>query len=44
MEHVAEVLSSSWKRGSEPPLVSSIRQLVLDLGKAAKGAHNRKVV
>jgi len=36
MEHIAELLSSNWRPGSQPPLVDSVRQLVLDLGKAAK--------
>jgi Fungal specific transcription factor domain len=36
MEHISDLLSSNWKRGSQPPLVDSVRQLVLDLGKAAK--------
>jgi hypothetical protein len=36
MEHIADLLSSNWKRGSQPPLVDSVHRLVLDLGKAAK--------
>jgi Fungal specific transcription factor domain len=36
MEHIAELLSSNWRPGSQPPLVDSVRRLVLDLGKAAK--------
>lgn len=36
MEHIADLLSSNWRRGSQPLLVDSVRQLVLDLGKAAK--------
>jgi Fungal specific transcription factor domain len=36
MEHVADILSRNWKKGSQPPLVDSVRQLVLDLGKAAR--------
>jgi hypothetical protein len=36
MEHIADLLTSNWKRGSQPPLVDSVCQLVLDLGKAAK--------
>lgn len=36
MEHIAELLNSNWKRGSQPPLVDSVRQLVLDLGTAAR--------
>jgi Fungal specific transcription factor domain len=36
MEHISDLLSSNWKRGSQPPLVDSVRQLVMDLGKAAK--------
>lgn len=36
MEHVADLLGSNWRPGSQPPLVDSVRQLVLDLGKAAK--------
>lgn len=36
MEHVADLLSSNWKSGSQPLLVDNVRKLMLDLGKAAK--------
>ena len=36
MKHIAELLTSNWKRGSQPPLVDSVRQLMLDLGKSAR--------
>lgn len=36
MNHIADLLDSNWKRGSQPPLVDSVRQLVLDLGTAAR--------
>jgi hypothetical protein len=33
MEHIADLLTSNWKRGSQPPLVSSVCQLVLTLAR-----------
>lgn len=36
MEHIADLLSSNWARGSQPPLADNVCQLMLDLGKAAK--------
>ncbi len=36
MDHIVDLLNSNWRRGSQPPLVDSVGQLVLDLGEAAK--------